>query len=55
MKLYKHEAVTWKNQIFIIPTIALGINTPIYIERNFSIEFHWLIFNARLLWIEEDK
>jgi len=52
MRLYRHEAIICKNQIYIIPTITLIINTPLYIKRNFSIEFHWLIFNARLLWME---
>ena len=55
MRLYKHEAIIWKNDIYIIPTITLIINTPIYIGRNFSIEFHWLIFNARLLWVEGEE
>lgn len=55
MKLYRHEAVICKNQIYIIPTITLIWDMPIYYKRNFSIEFHWLIFNARLLWMEENE
>ena len=52
MKIYKHEAVICKNQIYIIPTLILVWDKPMYTKRNFSIEFHWLVFNARLLWLE---
>lgn len=55
MRLYRHEAVICKNQIYIIPTIILVWDMPMYTKRTFSIEFHWLVFNARLLWMEGES
>lgn len=49
MKLTRKDFCIYKNDIYIIPTFRLFINNQIYISRNFSIEFHWLVFHARLL------
>lgn len=54
MKLYKKDFTTWKNSIDILPSLIVTWNEPIYIHKSFSIEFHWIIFHARLLWLEED-
>lgn len=53
MKLYKKQFNIFKNYISIVPTIILRPNEPYYLDYNFAIEFHWLVFHARLLWIEE--
>ena len=43
-----------KNIIYLFPAIVLVINDPIYACRNFAIEFRWVVFHARLLWMEEN-
>ncbi len=53
MKMYRKDFCVWKNEIYIIPTFKMIVNNPIYTNRNISIEFHWLIFHARVLWMEE--
>lgn len=52
MKLYKKQFNIFKDYIVILPTIILRSNEPYYLDRNFAIEFHWLVFHARLLWLE---
>lgn len=55
MKLTRKYFCIWKNDIYIIPTFRIFINDQIYQNRNFSIEFHWLVFHARLLWMAESE
>lgn len=55
MKLYKKQFNISKDYIFILPTITLNLNEPYYLDRNFAIEFHWLVFHARLLWLEKES
>lgn len=52
-KLYKKDFEIYKNDIHWLPTIRTVIDNMIYIEKNFSIEFHWLVFHSRLLFIKE--
>ena len=55
MKLYKKYFRIYKDLIFILPTIVLSFNEPYYMERSFAIEFRWLVFHARLLWLAESE
>ena len=55
MRLYKKEFATWKNSIDILPSLLVRWNEPVYIHKSFSIEFHWIIFHARLLWLRGMK
>lgn len=44
------------NWFFIIPTIAVNIDSLQYVKRSTSVEFHWLIFHARVIkYREEDN
>ena len=52
MKLYRKDFRIFKDLVYIFPTIILAFNEQIYTERNFAIEFRWLVFHARLLWLE---
>ena len=51
MKLYRRDFRVFKDYIVILPTIILALNDPIYSKRNIAIEFRWLVFHARLLWM----
>ena len=37
----------------IFPTVIISINEPQYLDKNFSIKFHWLGFYSRWFWIKE--
>lgn len=52
MKL--HRVDLWKNKtwIVIIPTIIITIDNLLYTERNISLEFHWMIFHVRFMWMK---
>ena len=52
MKLYRRDFKVYKDWIFILPTITVSLNDPQYRPKNISIEFHFLIFHARLLWMK---
>lgn len=44
-----------KNQIAVIPTIWIAIDNMEYKEKNFSIEFHFLIIHTGLLFIKQGQ
>lgn len=44
-----------KNQIAVIPTIWIDIDNMVYKDKNFSIEFHFLIIHAGLLFIKQES
>lgn len=52
-KLYRKDFEIYKNDIHLLPTIRMVINDRMYTEKNFSIEFHFLVFHARLLFVKE--
>jgi len=55
MKLTRKDFTIWNNDIYIIPTLRVFINNQIYTSRNFSIEFHWLVLHARLLFEQTES
>jgi len=54
MTFYRAKFNVWANEIFILPTIRIVRNHPIYSLRNLSIEFHWIVFHARVMWMEKE-
>ncbi len=54
MKLKNKEAAVYKDWIDIIPSIRIFTNDYRYLKKTFAIEFSWLIFHARLTWIESE-
>ena len=53
MKLFRKDFAIGKDEIHLLPTIRLKWNDMIYTRKNFAICFHFLCFNARLLFMEE--
>ncbi len=51
-KLGRADFAIYKNDLYILPTIRIFINDMIYVDKNFSIEFHFLVFHGRLLFIK---
>lgn len=54
-KLVRKKFNIWKNEIFFLPTVATVINDMLYAEENFSIEFHFLVFHARLIFFKKGR
>lgn len=42
-----------KNNVYLLPAIQIKTKNPVYTVKNLAIEFHWLVFHARLLFLEE--
>ena len=55
MELHKINRMIDKREIYILPAIIIRLNDPFYYEKNTSLEFHWLIFHARLLWLDRKE
>lgn len=43
---------TW---FVIFPTITILKDEPQYLDKNFSIQFHWLGFHLRWFWMKESE
>lgn len=54
MTFYRKDFQIYRDWITIIPTIQIHINNAIYIHRNIAIEFSWLVFHARFMWMESE-
>lgn len=54
-KLFRKDFNIWKNEIYFLPTIKTFINNMLYVEENFSIEFHFLVFHVRLLFFNQEE
>jgi uncharacterized protein YpiB (UPF0302 family) len=52
-RLERKDFCIFKNEIMIIPTIRIFIDNMVYKEKNFSIEFHFLIIHTRLLFVKQ--
>ena len=52
-KLFRKDFEIYKNDIHWLPTIRTVVNDMMYIKKNFSIEFHFLMLHTRLLFIKE--
>ena len=56
MKFERFECNFWRDRVYILPTIIIDTDNPMYYCKNFAIEFHFLFWNMRWQWLEsEDK
>lgn len=53
MELYRKDFEIWKNEIYLLPTIKVLKDNMMYCRSNFSIEFHFLVFHARLIFMRK--
>lgn len=51
-KLFRKDFEIWTNDIYLLPTPRVYVNNMLYTERNISIELHFLVFHARMLFME---
>lgn len=54
-KLFRKDFEIWKQDIFLLPTFRIAINDLIYTQENLSIEFHFLVFHGRLLFLVDKQ
>lgn len=52
-KLYAKEFQIYKKDFYILPTIRLLIDNLVFIDKNFAIEFHFLVFHGRVLFLKD--
>lgn len=50
-ELYKKEVGIWKDVIFILPTIRVVVDSPVFARKNITISFHFWGFYARLTFL----
>ena len=55
MRLKYKQFNIYKDWIYLLPTIQIDLNNAQYMEPNFAICFHFLVFHARLLWLKETQ
>lgn len=55
MKLDKKYCVArmYTDRWYILPTVIIQGDDHLYMDRNFTVEFHFLCFHARLMWVEK--
>ena len=52
-ELYRKDFKIYRDDIHLLPTIRIAINNPMYVQNNFSVEFYFLTFHSRLLFMQE--
>ena len=52
-RLDRKDFEIYNNDFYLFPTIRIFIDNLIYAHRNFSIEFHFLVFHSRLLFMKD--
>lgn len=55
MKFYRKDFLIDKYYITLLPSIQIRINEMQYARKNISVVFEFLIFHARLMWMEVDE
>lgn len=55
MKFYRKDFFVDCRTITLIPTIMITFNNLMYIRDNIDVRFHWLCFNARIMWMKEEE
>lgn len=51
-KLHKTDFQKWNDMIYLLPTITIVTDNMIYDKKNFSVEFHFLVWHGRLLFMK---
>ena len=52
-KLFKKNFEKQKETIYLLPTIVIVKDDMLFLCKNISVCFHWLIWHGRLLWLED--
>ena len=49
-RFFRKDFDVWKTDIYLLPTVRLFLNNEIYWDKNFTIEFHFLVFHLKIMW-----
>lgn len=52
-KFFRKDFLIDRRCIYLLPTVIIGKDYPMYLQRTLAVQFHWLCFNARLMWEKE--
>lgn len=52
-RLDKIDFKVYKHNIYLLPTINIYLDNMVYMNNNFLIEFHFLVFHGRLLFMKD--
>ena len=52
-KLFKKNFEKRKETIYLLPTIVIVKDDMLFLCKNITVYFHWLIWHGRLVWIED--
>lgn len=55
MRLRRVDKEIYKKVIHILPTIVVAYNSMEYMCKNVIVEFHFLVFHARLVFLEVEN
>lgn len=54
-RFFRKDFFVDSDYIYIFPTVIINVNNPRYNFKNYAIQFHWICFNARVMWKEESE
>ena len=55
MKFEIFQCMFWRDRIYLLPTIVIDSGDAQYRCKNLAIEFHFLFWNMRWLWLELEQ
>ena len=48
---FKKRFAVYRDNIYLLPTVQIKVNERMYIARNLAVEFHFIVFHVRLMWL----
>ena len=54
MTFNRFQFMIWRDRLYLLPTIVIDFGDTRYMCKNFAIEFHFLLWHIRLLWLESE-
>ena len=55
MKFEKFNYEIWKDWIYLLPSIEVRIDDPIYYNYTFAVCVHFLVFHFRWVWMRKER
>ncbi len=52
---FKKSFAVYRDNIYLLPTVQIKVNEQMYMTRNLAVEFHFIVFHARLMWLWERR
>ena len=55
MKFERFQFMFWRDRVYLLPTIVIDNGDMRYRCKNLAIEFHFLFWHLRWLWLESEE